>query len=139
MEYKRINDTVILRLDPGEEICASVLQLAAKENISAAEISGIGATGSCSVGAFDPEEKQYYENSFSGAYEITSLLGTLSTKNGAPYLHLHMTVADRSGMVFGGHLTQAVISVTAEIVVRILPGTVERRMNPALGVNQIVL
>lgn len=139
MEYKRINDTIILRLDPEEEICDSVLRVAAKEQITAAEITGIGAAKSFSIGAFDPSEKRYYENCFEGSYEITSLLGTLTTKEGAPYLHLHMTAGDRSGMVFGGHLTNAVIGVTAEIVIRTIPGTVERCLNPAIGVYQIIL
>lgn len=138
MDYKRIDDSILLRLDPEEEICASVLQVAEAEGITVAEITGIGAAKSFSIGVFAPAEKRYYENSFEGAYEITSLLGTLTTKDGAPYLHLHMNAGDRSGMVFGGHLTRAIIGVTAEIVIRMLPGTVERHTNPDIGVNQMI-
>lgn len=136
MEYRRFSDTVMLRLDPGDEICASVLHVAAEEDIRLAEISGIGAAKAFAIGVFDTATKTYYENKFEGIYEITSLIGTLTTKDGAPYLHLHMNAADRSGMVYGGHLTNAVIGVTGELVIRCIPGELRRELNEAAGINQ---
>lgn len=137
MEYKRFHDTIILRLDPGDEVCASVLALAEKEHIRLAEITGLGATDQFTVGVFSPAEKRYYPNAFNGDFEITSLLGTLTTKDGAPYLHLHMNAGDREARIFGGHLTECRISVTAEIVVRCIEGEVDRVPHPDIGVNQI--
>ena len=63
MEYRRFNDTVVLRLDPGDEVCASVLKVAELEQIRLAEITGIGAARSFSIGVFDPNLKKYFENS----------------------------------------------------------------------------
>lgn len=138
MEYRRFADTVVLRLDPGEEICASILQVAEAEDIALAEISGIGATDRFSVGVFDPKTKVYADYSFEGAYEITALLGNLTRKEGRPYLHLHMTASTEGGKTYAGHLSRAYISVTAEIFLRCVPGAVERRMSPTIGVNQMI-
>lgn len=135
MEYKRFNDRIILRLDPGEEICESLLQLAAKEDIALAEISGLGALNQFVTGVFDTSEKKYYANSFDGKFEITSLTGTLTRQAGKPYLHVHMSAGDSAGRVYGGHLNKAVISATAEIVIDLISGEVDRQFNEEIGLN----
>ena len=135
MEYKRFQDTIAVRLSPGEEVCESLLRLAEQEGVRFASVSGIGATDSFAIGVYDIAEKRYYENKFEGVFEITSLLGTLTRRGDKPYLHLHMNAGDRSGAVFGGHLTRAQISATAEIVVRCVDGEVQRRHDETIGIN----
>ena len=135
MDYRRFGDTIVVRLDQGEEICRQLLMIAKKENITAAAVSGIGATDDFAVGLFDPEKKQFGENHFTGYYEITAITGNLSTKDGEPYLHLHMSCADAQGKMVGGHLAYATISLTGEIFLQLCNGTVERRRDEALGLN----
>lgn len=135
MEYKRFEDTIILRIDPEEELCEQLILLARKENILLAEISGLGAVKEFTTGVFDTAAKEYHANSFSGSFEIVSLTGTLTRKDGNPYLHVHMSAGDETGHVFGGHLNRAVVSATAELVIRLIHGTVERKMSEAIGLN----
>ncbi len=135
MEYRRFHDTIILRADPDEEICEKLLAVAEAEQIALAEISGLGAIKEFTTGVFDTAEKKYYSNDFSGLYEITSLVGTLTRKDGQPYLHVHMSAGDRKGNVVGGHLNRAVVSATAEIVIRVIDGAVERKFSEEIGLN----
>lgn len=116
MEYKRFGDTLVLRLDPPEEICESITAAARTENIALAEISGIGAADSFTVGVYNTVTKEYRSNTLNGAYEIVSLTGTLTSKDGEPYLHLHFSAGDENGRVSGGYLNRAAVSATAEII-----------------------
>ena len=135
MDYKRFGDTVIARLDRGEEVHEQLRLIAQKENIKLAQVSGLGAADDVTVGVFVVQEKRYHANRFTGDMEIVSLTGTISTMDGEYYAHLHMGVSDVQGNMFGGHLTKAVISVTCELVIRIIDGRVDRKHHPDPGVN----
>ena len=132
MEYRQFSDTYIVRLDPGEEIVEQLARLAKDEGLCLAEINGLGAVDDFTVGVFDRNEKRFVPNRFRGAYEIVSLHGTITD---GPYLHLHMSAGDGDGNVRGGHLTHARISVTAEIVVRVIEGRVGRYFDGTQGLN----
>ena len=135
MDYRCFKETIILRLDPGEEICESLIKLADVENIELAEISGLGAVNEITTGVFDTVNKEYHANNFEGTFEIVSLTGTLTRMDGKPYLHAHMSAGDAKGRVFGGHLNRARVSATAEIVVRRIDGQVSRKFSEKIGLN----
>ena len=134
MDYRRYGDTWLVRLDRGEEICEALQALAVKEGIALAEVSGLGAVDQLTTAIFDSAKREFLTNAFEGAFEITSLTGTVTTLEGQPHLHLHISAGDLQGRVVGGHLKRAVISVTAEILVRALPGRSERRYDPEIGI-----
>ena len=135
MEYRRFGDTLVLRMDKGEEIIQSLRLAAEKEQVRLAAVEALGAVDDFTVGVFDTVEKQYHANHFSGAFEIVSLTGTVTTQDGKFYAHLHMSAGDREGKVFGGHLNSATVSATCEMVVRVLDGEVERQFDEKVGLN----
>lgn len=135
MEYGCFGETILVRLDRGEEILTQLQTLAQKENITLASVQGLGAVNQFTVGVFNPKEKQYHANQFSGCFEIVSLTGTIDTMDGKFYSHLHMSAGDEQGRVFGGHLNRAVISATCELVIHRIPGCVDRSFSPEIGLN----
>ena len=135
MDYRRFNDTILLRIDRGEEIIEAVRTVAEKEHIRLASVKALGATDDFTVGVYDVAEKHYDSKTFTGPHEIVSLVGTITEKDGAFYQHLHMSAGNARCEVFGGHLNRAVVSATCEMVIRILPGAVGRRPDPEIGIN----
>lgn len=135
MEYRRFNNTIVARIDRGEEILAQIKELALKENIKLAHVSALGATNDFTVGVYKVDEKKYYKNHFVGDFEIVSLTGTINTMNHEFYTHIHMSAGNDSGEVFGGHLNEAVVSATCEMVITIIDGKVERFLDDETGLN----
>ena len=137
MEYRKFGDTYIVRMDPGEEILTQLKVFAEQEGVKLASVTALGAVKDFTIGVFDTSSKVYHSNRFQGVYEIVSLVGTINTMNDAFYCHLHMCAADQEGHAFGGHLNEAVISATCELVVTCLPGRTDRVFSDEVGLNLI--
>lgn len=135
MEYRRFENTLVVRLNRGEEVLEQIKIIAEKENIKLAMINALGATDEFVVGVYSVPEKKYYSKEFKGAYEITSLHGNISTMNNEFYLHLHMNAGDHDGNVVGGHLNKCIISATCEMFITIVDGQVDRIKDEETGLN----
>ena len=135
MDYRRFGKTIIARIDRGEEVLTQLKAIALNEEIKLASVRALGATDDFTVGVFKVDEKKYYANHFTGDFEIVSLTGTISTMNGEYYAHLHMSAGDEQGRVFGGHLNEAIISATCEMVIEVIDGQVDRVRDENVGLN----
>ena len=135
MEYRKFGNTIVARIDRGEEILAAVREIAGAEHIQLASVSALGATNDFTMGVYNVDEKQYHANDFKGNFEIVSLTGTINTMDGEFYTHLHMSAGDEKGQVFGGHLNRAVVSAVCEMVITVIDGVVDRRFSEEIGLN----
>ena len=120
MDYKRFDDTILVRMDRGEEILEQVKAVALND---------------FTVGVYNVAEKKYYANDFKGSFEIVSLTGTIDTMNDGFYCHLHLSAGNERGQVFGGHLNRAVVSATCEMVIRLIDGKIDRKYDDVTGLN----
>ncbi len=135
MEYRRFGETIVARIDKGEEILDKIKEIALSEKIKLANINALGATNNFVVGVFNIDEKKYYSNEFKGNYEIVSLTGTINTMNDEFYTHIHMSAGNDKGEVFGGHLNKAIVSATCEMIINIIDGRVDRYHDDDIGLN----
>ncbi len=137
MDYRRFGNRIVARIDRGEELCASVLELAERENIRLAGVYGLGASDDVTLGVFDTSAKVYNREHYTGtAYELGSVTGNLSRQDGAPYLHLHAVIGNPAkGECHAGHLNSAVISATCELIIDVIDGEAGRRFSEEVGLN----
>jgi hypothetical protein len=133
MRYLKLGDAFIVRLMTGEEIHASLNELATLERIDVAGVEGIGAVYDAVLGYFDRANREYLKKSVPGEMEILSLSGNLSIKDSQPFAHLHVVLGGRNCEAVAGHLFEAKTGATCEIIVRPLKGFVKRTLDPATG------
>ena len=135
MQYRKFGSKYFVRIDRGEEILDRLKNLCEQEKIILAEVKALGAIDDFNVGLFDVDEKKYHTHHFAFPAEIVSLWGTVSTKDGGFYAHVHMSAGDKEGRVFGGHLNSARVSATCEMIVDVSDGRIERKFNDEVGLN----
>lgn len=135
MEYRKFDGIIIARIDKGEEIISKIMEICEKENVKLANINALGAVGEIEIGLFDTKQKKYHSTKHTGDFEIVSLTGNITTKDGRLYNHLHMSAGDKDNKVWGGHLNSAVVSATCELFIYVIDGTVEREFNEEIGLN----
>lgn len=135
MEYRKFNNHYVVRIDKGEEIIAKLTELCLKEQITLGSITGLGATDNVTVGLYDTVAKKYDKNTIKEPLEITSLVGNISTMNGDPYLHIHITVGNKDNIVYGGHLNECIISATCELHITKIEGVIDRYYDSEIGLN----
>ena len=133
MEYKRIENKIVFRLEMGDRLMESAQKIAVAENIKLASINGIGACSKIEMGYIDLNIKEYVFKTFSGNLEILQATGNITLKDGEPFPHIHISVADDGCRAFGGHLNEATISATFEGVMQIIDHEIHREFNEDLG------
>ncbi|MFA6619474.1 MAG: PPC domain-containing DNA-binding protein [Candidatus Neomarinimicrobiota bacterium] len=130
-ELKRENGLVILRFDRGENFMDTLTGWLKTNDVqSAAILCGIGMLENMEIGRYDGRE--YTRMTEPESCEILSLQGSVSMKEGKPFVHLHVSFADHDFRAVGGHLFSGTVSMTIELVLSPMsPGLVRK---PAGGV-----
>lgn len=134
MEYRKLGDTIVLCLVRGEDVLASIRAVCNAERVRLAEISALGAADYAEVGVYHLAEKRFLPCTLEGEMEICALTGSVTRRGTELYLHLHGSLADADGNVYGGHVNEIRVSATAEIFIRLLPGEVNRRLEEESGI-----
>jgi uncharacterized protein len=123
-----------LRLSPGTDLRRALEDAARRDTTgSAFVVAGIGSL----VDARLRFANAAAETVVQGPCEILTVSGTL-TPDG---VHLHMTVADEQGQVFGGHLPYGnIVRTTAELLLAWLPQwRLGRELDGRTGFDELVV
>lgn len=135
MKYRIVGEKIFVSLQTGDLINKSLTEISVKENISNAWINGIGAIDSVEVGYMDVVNKKYQKRNFNDNYELISLIGNITIKDGVPFVHTHITFSDTEYKVFGGHLFDAKITATGEIILTVADSKIDRQFNENVGIH----
>lgn len=145
MSHSLLHETDALRtfavvLDRGERVCESLFRFATEQEISAASVAGIGAFAHATLGFFDWERKDYDRIPVEEQVEVLSLTGDVAlAPDGKPQLHLRVVLGKRDGTAHGGHLLDAEVRPTLELVITETPPDLRRRHDPETGLALIAL
>ncbi len=131
-------DCHIIIIERNEKLAAVLNDIVAKHKIKGGLISGLGALKDVEMGYYELGKRDYIRKTFSEEdYELISLNGNISLKDGKPYCHLHASLGCSDFSVFGGHLFEATVAVTCEISIISMGFMPERLLNPDVGIATI--
>lgn len=124
---------VVVRLDRGEPVRATLEGLARDEGIGGARVYGVGALEDPVVAYYRLAEQRYDEQRLEGIFELVSFEGNLALKDGTPMLHAHVALGGPDYALRGGHLVDAKVGVVMELFVEPLERPLRRELDEATG------
>ncbi|GEM_PF-567769 len=127
----------ILVLKRKENVMHSIIRCATDAHITSAFLSGLGALESPTLGYYNLKEKRYQYKTFSGIYELIGLNGNLTQVDNQPFAHVHVTLGDSHYAVIGGHLKNASVGATTEILFIPFVNPIHRELDGEIGLQLI--
>src|ERR1700723_3989979 len=114
----------------GDEAFSGLLEFAEKYQVTSAHFTGIGALNGATLGWFDPQRKMYKKIPINGQHEVIGMSGDIALYEGKPVVHTHMLVGGPDGTTQGGHVLEAYVSPTLEVMVTVDPIAMHKRLDP---------
>jgi uncharacterized protein len=118
MTSQRLDSGIVLVFDTGDEVVSTLTKFAKDQRISAAHFTAIGAFSDAGIGYFDWQKKDYLKNQVNEQVEVVSLIGDIALDGGNPKVHAHVVVGKKNGTTMGGHLLEAHVRPTLELVLQ---------------------
>ena len=121
----------------GDEAFSGLLEFAEKYHITSAHFTAIGALNGATLGWFDPQRKMYKKIPINGQVEVIAMSGDIALYQGKPVVHTHMMVGTSDGTTRGGHVLDAYVSPTLEVMVTVDPIAMQKRFDPETDLTLI--
>jgi hypothetical protein len=137
MKFKLINEsgekTFALVFEKGDEVIGALKQFATEQRLLASHFTAIGALTDVVVGFFDPVKKDYKRIAMREQMEVLSLVGDVTIEGDVPKIHAHIVVGKSDGTAHGGHLMEAHVFPTLELILVESPKFLTRRFDKETG------
>jgi predicted DNA-binding protein with PD1-like motif len=134
MQYQKSDKRMVVVLSRGEQIMASLTKLCEAEGIEGGAFYGLGAVDEAELASYDVPNKKYNQQTLTGVFEVTNLTGTIGMMDEQRIVHGHITLADEQMKAWGGHLVEARVSGTMELVITMFE-RLAKHHDEATGLN----
>jgi len=129
------NKELIVRLNYDADLIQSITELARSKGVEAGSFTAIGALKRAKLGYYDQKNHEYRKIRIDSPYELVSCVGNVSLKDGEPFIHAHVVLADEKGNTKAGHLLAGTV-FSAEVHLRQLEGPkLERKYDEVTGLS----
>jgi hypothetical protein len=130
--------TFAVILQTGDEAMKCLQTFIEKEQVSAAQITAIGAFSDAKLNYFDWETKADQPIPVREQVEVASLVGDVAlAPEGKPALHIHVVLGRRDGTALAGHLSEAHVRPTLEVILTEPPVHLHKAVDPESGLALI--
>lgn len=125
--------------DTGDEVAAGLKAFAREHQLTASQFTALGAFSDLMLGYFSIEKNDYKRIPITEQVEVLSLIGDIALKEDEPSIHAHVVVGKSDGTAHGGHLIEAHVRPTLEVILVESPDYLKRRHDPNTGLALIDL
>ena len=129
--------TLALIFDCDDEVVSTLERFAGEQGLDAAHFTAIGAFSRATLGYFSWEQKEYLKIPVGEQVEVLTLAGDIAVQDGKPKVHAHAVLGRRDGSTVGGHLLEACVRPTLELMLTESPAHLRRRHDPQTGLALI--
>lgn len=130
--------TYALIFDIGDEVASTLAEFVRQNRIDGAHFTAIGAFSDVTFRYFDWETKSYIDiPPIREQVEVLTLMGDVATKDGKPQAHIHGVIGKRDGTAHGGHLKEAHVRPTLELILTESPAHLRKRVDEKTGLALI--
>ena len=135
MMHRRENDTIILKVEDGEDVLETLGRIAEFYHVESGTIQwGIGMLHDIEIGYFNG--KEYEKKKYDESAEIVSFHGSIAAND--PRFHIHTSFAGRDHAVHGGHLFSAKVGPLLEVEIHVVNTIrISREINKKSGLKEI--
>jgi predicted DNA-binding protein with PD1-like motif len=121
----------------GDEVMAALQRFAEENGLQASRFSAIGALENAVLGYFDWDRKDYLRIPVQEQVEVLSINGDIALDGAKPKVHAHAVLGRRDGSTVGGHLLEARVRPTLEVLLVESPGYLRKVCDPETGLALI--
>lgn len=139
MKFKEIGDKYLIRLFKNEKILETLQSFCMEKTVKSGFINALGAVSFATLGYYNLSKKKYLWRDFGGDFEVTSLIGNIAILEDKVFIHAHVNLSNRNFGVFGGHLKEAIVGATLEVMLIPGEGAVIREFDDEIGLNLLDL
>ncbi|MBV8149528.1 MAG: DNA-binding protein [Candidatus Eremiobacteraeota bacterium] len=132
--------TFVLVFQTGDELAEGLLRYAREQHLSCASFKAIGGLDSARLAWFNCDTKQYEPSvTLDEQVELLSLIGDVALNDDQPMVHAHAVIGKRDGSAHGGHLLEARVRPTCEVVLTENSVPLHKAVDPESGLALIRL
>lgn len=124
-------------LDRGDEAISRLRVFAQEHSVTSGHFTAIGMFQSAILGSFSIAQKTYEKIPITSSVEVASMIGDIALLNGKPVIHSHAVVGFPDGTTRAGHLLEAHVGITLEVMITVQPTVMRRRFDPEMRVSRI--
>jgi predicted DNA-binding protein with PD1-like motif len=132
--------TYALVFETGDAVMTGLKAFARDHRLLGSHFTAIGAFQEATLGYFDWARKDYKKIPVREQVEVVSLVGDVAEgEDGVPQVHAHVVLGRSDGTALGGHLLEARVRPTLEVMLVESPEHLRRRHDPESGLALIRL
>ena len=119
--------TFALIFDTGDEVMQSLQKFANEHHLAGSHFTAIGAFSDVTLAWFDWKSRQYKKIPVREQVEVLMLAGDISEQDGKPKVHAHVVIGKRDSTAHGGHVAEAHVRPTLELILTESPQHLRRQ------------